>query len=103
MVILLLQKLDPASCSAAVQLVFQLPYRVAQPWTTAEQPWTAAEQPYTAAEQPCTATEQPCTAAEQLAGRQLNNLLGLIFGEVKLLFFYFQKTSSNKRHSLNFV
>ena len=48
-----------------------------------EQPCTAAEQPCMAAEQPCTAGEQPCTAAEQLAGRQLNNLLGLIFGEVK--------------------
>ena len=55
-----------------------------QPWTAAEQPWTAGKQPCTAAEQPCTAAKQPCTAAEQLAGRQLNNLLGLIFGEVKL-------------------
>ena len=50
-----------------------------QPWTAAEQPWTAAEQPCTAAEQPCTAAEQPGTTAEQLAGRQLNNLLGQIF------------------------
>ena len=30
-VILLLQRLYPASCLAAVQLVVQLPYRVAQP------------------------------------------------------------------------
>ena len=42
------------------------------------------KQPWTAAEQPCTAGKQPCMAAQQLAGRQLNNLLGLIFGEVEL-------------------
>ena len=40
MVILLLQKLDPASCSAAVQLVVQLPYRVAQlPYRVAQLPY----------------------------------------------------------------
>ena len=88
------------ACSAAVQ-GFLCPTRTGgrageQPWTAAKQPWTAAEQPWTAAEQPCTAAEQPCTAAEQpgttaeqLAGRQLNNLLGQIFGEVKLLNYFF--------------
>ena len=62
-----------------------------QPGAVAKQPWTADEQPCTAAEQLCTAAEQPCTAAEQLAGRQLNNLLGLIFGDVILpkLFIFF--------------
>ena len=55
-----------------------------QPWTAAEQPWMAAEQPCTEAEQHCTAAEQPCTPAEKQAGRQLTNLLGLIFEEVKL-------------------
>ena len=43
----------------------------------------AAEQTCMAAVQPCTAAVQPCTAAEQLVSWQLNNLLGLNFGEVK--------------------
>ena len=39
-IILLLQKLDPASCSAAIQLVVQLPSRVAQlPYRVAQLPY----------------------------------------------------------------
>ena len=46
LVILLLQKLDPASCSAAVQLVVQLPYRVAQlPYRVAQLPSRVAQLP----------------------------------------------------------
>ena len=47
LVILLLQKFDPASCSAAVQLVVQLPYRVAQlPYRVAQLPYRVAQLPY---------------------------------------------------------
>ena len=53
-----------------------------------KQSWTAAEQLLTAAEQPWTAAEQPWTAAEQLAGRQLNNYRGIIFGEKKDIAFF---------------
>ena len=77
-----------------------------KPWTAAKTPWRAVKQPRTAAEQPWTAVKQPWTAAKQLAGRQLNNLLGLIFGEVTLTkkqFFYNNKTFLQKRHSIIFV
>ena len=63
-------------CSAAVQGCLCPTRRV--------RAGTAGEQPQTAAKQPSTAAEQPCTAAEQLAGRQLNYWVGLIFGELKL-------------------
>ena len=63
----------------------KFPWTAAEkPWTEAEQLWTAAEQPWTAGEQPWMAGEQPWTEPEQIAGRQLNNQLGLIIGEEKL-------------------
>ena len=55
-----------------------------QSWTAAEQHWMAVDQAWSVADQPQTATEQPRAAAEQLPGRQLNNLLGLIFEEIKI-------------------
>ena len=53
LVILHLKKLDPASCSAAVQLVVQLPYRVSLlPYRVAQLPYRVAQLPSRVAQLP---------------------------------------------------